>query len=208
MYGPPSFDGAPSRHFTEVAVRTLSNAIGATQAIRHARDVGEETAASLTEEHLAALAALDRHPALRTLTQERIDRYEQSVADADAIERERAERFLEALGEPERARRARRDYVAEYRWVSKDDSCEVEDCPVCGCTALVTPERERILDEVGVGHCFVCSYERTARVAQDQRRRCSSSGRWSARTDRPAGRTSAPRVDLLRRGAGRSHRTT
>jgi hypothetical protein len=59
------------------------------------------------------------------------------------------------------------DYEAEYAWETPDDRCEVQDCPVCWQRSLVAKEFDAQLDEIGIGCCVACSYERTREVADD-----------------------------------------
>ena len=33
--------------------------------------------------------------------------------------------------------------------------------------ALVAPDRDPVIAEIGIGYCFVCSYQRTGEVAED-----------------------------------------
>lgn len=163
------WDEEPIPNFTTVRVAALRAAIRATQAIRHARDTGQHTTAALTDEHIAALEELDYHPALGTVMDELRNRDETSVAAADAAEQERATAYLNLLEAEELQRREAVDYHARYATGGyKDiDPTTVEDCPVCGNVSLVAAYRENVLGEIGIGQCVVCSYQRTAAVAED-----------------------------------------
>jgi len=161
------WEDEPTPNFTSVRVGTLRDAIGATQAIRHARDAGKTPPQSLSATHIEALSALDHHPALYRLTDEMIDRAERSAADEDAVERERAIEYWDAVGSEERSRREGFDYVDAYAWTGEVERCEVTECPVCWQQAFVAGEFDSYLDEVGVGRCIACSYQRTRRVADD-----------------------------------------
>jgi hypothetical protein len=162
-------DEDPMPNFTNVDVKTLRAAIAATQAMRHARDSGEEST-PLTEEHLRALRDLDDHPALYALTDEQIDRAEQGLAEANQAEAARATDYWHSLGDGERARRQAIDYKAEYAWETPDSRCEVDTCPVCWTEAFVASDFDDWLDEIGIGSCVACSYRRTAEVANNEAR--------------------------------------
>ncbi|WP_157535247.1 hypothetical protein [Nocardia inohanensis] len=163
---PDTYDPLVVLPFTEVNVPLLKAAVVATQAIRHARETGSDTDSVLTIEHLAALAALDRHPKLGGITWVQVDRdWESSRANNDT-EMERAHRFCEALeGSPELERRTGLDYEVEA-FGRPDEPVDVEMCPVCGEIAFVARSRDGMTATIGVGHCWVCSYERTALVAE------------------------------------------
>lgn len=94
------------------------------------------------------------------------------TADADATEQQRASRYLKALGDEEFARRKRINYVKQYSlWPDTRDGlkdpCTVERCPVCGNASFVAPFRDGVIDEIGIGHCIICSYERALEVAEN-----------------------------------------
>ena len=59
------------------------------------------------------------------------------------------------------------DYEAEYAWETPHHRSEVQDCPVCWQQSLVAKEFDGQLDEIGIGWCVACSYERTRDVADD-----------------------------------------
>lgn len=160
-------DDDPFPNFTVVDVAALTDALRATQAIRHARDDGAGTEPGLTERHITALQTLAHHPALFGVTDEEIDRAEARVANADAIEAKRADVYLAALSDEERARRMAISYPDEYACTARDERCEVEDCPVCSSLALVARTFDGWLDEIGIGTCIVCSYRRSPDVAEE-----------------------------------------
>lgn len=152
--------------FTTVDVPAFRDALCVTQAIRHARATGED-GATLSEKHVTALAALDYHPALFGITDELVERFQAGIAGRDAAERARAAAYYHALDDDERERREAFDYVSEHAWETRDDRSVVEDCPVCGTCAFVAPVIDNVIGEVGIGFCFVCSYQRTAEVAEE-----------------------------------------
>ncbi|GAB2468583.1 hypothetical protein GCM10027187_40980 [Streptosporangium sandarakinum] len=89
----------------------------------------------------------------------------------DAAEQSRASRYLEALGAEERARREQINYVEQYSltprsWAERKEHLAVGECPVCGNRSLVGSHcDDEQYDETIIGHCIVCSYERTVGVA-------------------------------------------
>jgi hypothetical protein len=161
------FEDEPMPNYTAVNVTVVREALSATQAIRHARDSGEPMDTALTGAHIAALRELDHHPALYALSDEVINRAECSVIQRDRIEQNRALDYWHSLGDAERGRREMIDYEAEYAWETPGDRCEVQDCPVCWQRSLVAGQFDSQLDEIGIGWCAACSYERTREVADD-----------------------------------------
>lgn len=157
-------------NFTEVRGPILKDALKITQEIRHAREVSEQPSESLAEEHLEALDALGAYPKIHhEVQQEAASAHEAFVDENDTLERARAYRYLEALGEDEAQRRAdTSEWSDSFTPAPGDeDGTTLEDCPVCGYETLVAPQRDEYLNEIGIGHCFVCSYERTNLVAED-----------------------------------------
>jgi hypothetical protein len=161
------WDDEPMPNFTTIDIVTLRSAISTTQAIRHARDSAEVASTSITESQIEALRNLDNHPALYALTDEMIDRAELSITAEDAAERARARRYWDAIGSDERERRDAFDYVEAYAWQGEISRGEVEECPACAQEALVAEEFDSFLDEIGIGTCVACSYNRSRRVADD-----------------------------------------
>lgn len=153
-------------NFTTVDVPAFREALRVTQEIRHARATGDAGQA-LTDRHVEALAALDYHPALFSITDELMERSQAGIAGRDAAERTRACAYYQALDDDERERREAIYYEDAHAWETKNERSVVEDCPVCGALALVAPELDRVIAEIGIGYCFVCSYQRTAEVAED-----------------------------------------
>lgn len=157
-------------NFTEVRGPILKHALEITQEIRHAREVSEQPSEALSEEHLEALNALGDYPAMwHAIHSEAVDGHEAQVSADDSAEWARAARYLEALGEDEARRRADISEWAD-RFTPAPGDPEIttfENCPVCGYETFVAPYRDGSLDEVGIGHCFVCSYERTRQVAEE-----------------------------------------
>jgi hypothetical protein len=164
---PSVFDDGLIPNFTAVEVVTFRDALRVTQAIRHARDVGMDVQTGLTEQHIKALGELAYHPALFVVSNEAIDRAEARADLADNVETERAAGYLATLGDEERARREAIDYEEEYGFATRDERCEVEECPVCMNVALVAYRFDGWLDEIGIGTCVVCSYDRSAEVADE-----------------------------------------
>ncbi|MFI9597628.1 hypothetical protein [Nonomuraea sp. NPDC052265] len=157
-------------NFTEVRTSVLERALDITQEIRHAREVSDNPTEALAEEHLEALDVLSDHPEIsHAISVEGLAAYETKVSSDDDAEQARAARYLEALGEDEAQRRADVDELRDrFAPAPGDvDITTLEDCPVCGYETFVAPSRDGYLDEVGIGHCFVCSYERTDIVAED-----------------------------------------
>jgi len=149
--------------FTAVDIATLRGAIGATQEMRHARDIEATSESALTAEHIEALKALDCHPALRVLTDEQRDRDYIRTRDDDLIEQDRAHRYLGAVDPMEIERRASITYTLDYR---SESGGEVDQCPVCDNLSLVAAGRDGMLAMVSYGHCVVCSYERRPEIAE------------------------------------------
>ncbi|MEO3876524.1 hypothetical protein ABGB18_47835 [Nonomuraea sp. B12E4] len=159
-------------NFTEVRGPILKRALEITQEIRHAREVSEQPSESLSKEHLEALDALGNYPEILHKIHDDdddVDEYEAWVSANDDAEQGRAARYLEALGDDEVQRRAdTSEWADQFSPTPGDpDITTFEECPVCGFETLVAPNRDGYLDEVGIGHCFVCSYERTKQVAED-----------------------------------------
>lgn len=169
--GEPEFEDDPLfgrvENFVAVDVPAFREALQVTQAIRHARATGDDQTAPLSETHVNALEALDHHPALFTITDELIERSQAGIAGRDAAERARAGAYYQALDIEERERRQTIDYTEQHAWETKDDRSVVEVCPVCETRALVAPETDTVIEEIGIGFCFVCSYQRTAEVAHE-----------------------------------------
>lgn len=163
-FGPPILS-TPTPNFTEVAIDVLNDAITTTQIIRHAREIGSTPPKSLTDAHLTALEALDYHPALGVYMSEQRDQDQNRTQRADAAEYDRALRTLHALDETELERRRAIDHTAQFTYRTKDSAREVEECPVCWADSLVVDHRDDLLDAIGIGRCYICSYERTPEVA-------------------------------------------
>jgi hypothetical protein len=166
----PEFEDDPIwgrvENFATVDVPALRDALDVTQAIRHARPDGDD--AVLSERHIEALTGLDRHAALFGISDELVERAQAGIAGRDAAERTRAGAYYRALGDEERQRREAIDYAAEYAWETQDDRTVVDECPVCENRALVAPALDGVIEEIGIGFCFVCSYHRTQEVAIEQ----------------------------------------
>jgi hypothetical protein len=164
---PLPFEDAPVPNFTIVEERVLRGALDVTQAIRHARANERESDAVVTDEHMAALAALDYHPALFGITDELIERARENAHDRDATERKRARAYYRILDSAEQKGRAALDYCENHQWQTKDARSVVETCPVCMNQALVAREFDAFTEEIGIGTCHVCSYCRSAEIADE-----------------------------------------
>lgn len=159
-------DDDPLEDVTVVKASVLRTAIAATQAIRHARAADEDSTVTLPDEQIDALDGLSYHPALADMEGLVADRFWRNTLAADRAAVERAEQYLELLGEKELERRAAIDYSEMCRW-AHGSGTQVDECPVCGNESLVVSGREGWLGEVAIGQCVVCSYKRTAEVADD-----------------------------------------
>lgn len=142
---------------TVVKVEILRAAIAATQAIRHARATDEHTTVTLSDEQIEALDELSFHPALHDTDGLLPDHFWLDAVASENAEIGRAEQYLDLLGEEERKRRAAINYGGMHR--------EVDWCEVCGTESLVVQGRDGWLDEIAIGQCVVCGYERTPEVA-------------------------------------------
>lgn len=166
----PEFEEHPTlgefENFTTVDVPAFREALRVTQAIRHARATGKR-GQMLTERHVDALAKLDYHPALFAISDELIERSQAGISARDATERARAAAYYRALDDEERERREAIDYETAHTWETKRDRSIVEQCPVCDTLALVAPDLDPVIQEIGIGFCFVCSYRRTPELAEE-----------------------------------------
>ena len=161
------FADDPVPNFTEVRVPILRDAISRTQAVRHASP--EDRSTGVERAHIEALELLDHDPALFALSDELIDRAEQSVDQEDAIEIGRAEAYWNAIGSEERERRGHENYSDRYGYYHpKHGEVRVDECPVCWLTAVVADQFDSYVDEIGVGVCVACSYRRSQSVADNQ----------------------------------------
>jgi hypothetical protein len=161
----------PEPNFTTVRAAELLNGLIITQAIRHARADGLDSTKILTTEHIGALAELGSHPVFReassTINDEHDEGHREGIRNRDHVERQRAAAYYEELDAEERTRREEIDYSEEHHWATKRGRSAVEHCPVCNSRALVVRLFDRFTDEIGIGACHVCSYRRTAEVAEE-----------------------------------------
>jgi hypothetical protein len=166
----PDYEDHPAlgriENFTRVNVAVLRDALYVTQEVRHARATGEQ-GVTLADEHIKALVDLEYHPALFAISDELVERAQAGIAGRDAAERARAWAYFDALDAEERERRQAINYADQHAWETPDDRSVVDDCPVCGTRALVAPEIENVIGEIGIGFCFVCSYQRTDEFAEE-----------------------------------------
>ncbi|MEU5836398.1 hypothetical protein ABZ820_22390 [Streptomyces diacarni] len=167
---------------TRVDVGTLLDALVVTQAVRHAREDGEEADEAprlLERRHVEALLALDSHPSLGFLAMEQEGRYEDVAQKQDALEREQAGRTLERIGEEEAHRREAAAADLHYG-PSPDDpyALEIQECPVCGYEAFSSDGGDELGMRVGSGECLVCHYRRSPAIANDIAREMEWERRW------------------------------
>lgn len=140
-------------------IETLTTAITETDEVRH----GHARARYPTDDEVAALIHLDRHPALRRISESRRDDDWVRDVAADRAEQQRAAAYLEYLDDDDEAdRRAAAAQEAQPGYV---DLNPVEVCPVCGYDALVTTGSDSYGYAVGAGYCYVCSYLRSHEAA-------------------------------------------
>jgi len=140
----------------------LTEAIAQTQRVRHGRAGG----AILTEAQVAALVALDHHPALGVLVDRYADRSWRRAQVRDLDIRAHAEQYLEVIGEVEAERRAAR--IGEYLPLDpneRDATPEPQECPICARSSLICDGLDDFGMGIAAGICIVCSYERTSEVA-------------------------------------------
>lgn len=166
----PEYEEHPAlgelENFTTVDVPAFNQALQVTQAIRHARATGEP-GTTLTEAHVEALAKLDYHPALFAITDELVERSQAGIAARDEAERARAGAYYRALDDEERERREAINYEDAHTWETKGGRSIVDECPVCEVLALVARALDPVIEEIGIGFCFVCSYQRTPELAEE-----------------------------------------
>jgi hypothetical protein len=143
-------------------VKQLRDALRRTQAARHGRGPGEQ----VRPEDVAALLALDAHPALGALVNHYLDRDWRRAQIADRSEQARAADYLDLLDEDEVDRRANHSALALASMTSEDDM-EPQDCSVCGRTALLSSGGDDFGYGITAGTCLVCSYRRSDRIAYD-----------------------------------------
>jgi len=134
-----------------VNLALLREALTHTQALRHGRTTSSSEVAS---DAVAALRALDHHPALRVLSDHELDQYETAVATAIAAEYERAIDYMNLIGGDEIENRANR--------VSDVADARLGVCPLCHFTCFMVSEELYWGSQIGT--CFACSYV----VTQDE----------------------------------------
>ncbi|REH55230.1 hypothetical protein BCF44_101247 [Kutzneria buriramensis] len=152
----------PSHDIVRVDVAALPEGINIANGIRHGNDAADE----LEQRHLDALFALDAHPGLDGLYDERIDATERDDIDADDLRVDIANDYLRLLTEDEIARR-----VDAADWLAPDpfEDDGLQDCPLCGNCALI-PDGGSDSFGMGIraGICFVCSYRRSREQAEQE----------------------------------------
>lgn len=147
----------------DVDVATLKDALEHTQRVRHARGTG-----ALEERHIAALLALDSHSCLRQVSEEKREADWVRNEIQDRYEQQRAQDYLELIGEEEADRRIA--LAADHGPAHPDDLISgvgLTDCPVCGRETLTVAGLDDFGAGYGPGTCLVCSYVRTPAAAHD-----------------------------------------
>lgn len=162
---------------TRIDVATLTDALEATQPIRHGREGGRP----LERRHVDALLALDDHTSLMVLSTEREDRYERSASKEDRRERARALKRLERLGKEEADRRAAEAVELHEGYDPKNnpEGLDLQDCPVCAYLAFSSEGGDELGMQVGVGQCLVCHYERSPAIADQEARVLLYEAKWA-----------------------------
>ncbi len=162
-------------HLPCIEFELLRSGISSSDAARH----GHAAADSLTDEVVAALAALDAHPALRCLEDAALDRswlYGEAAVGEDL---DRALRYLALLDEDEQQRR--------IQVASEAGSCDLKDhlvepdpqeCPVCGHETLLPEGGDGYGYGVVVATCFVCSYHQSEHETETINQRLEFKRRW------------------------------
>lgn len=126
--GPPSF----------IAAQLLADGLDVTQPVRHGRE--DDEFAVLSQEHVAAVVALDQHPALRFLNSARGRTLDECAAIGF---RERASEEL-----PSHPR-------------DRLDFPEPEECPQCLRETFLRWGWDDFGGSASAGECIVCAYERS-----------------------------------------------
>ncbi|WP_103534743.1 hypothetical protein [Streptomyces sp. SM11] len=142
---------------------TLREGVTKTQAPRHGRGPG-----TLERSHVDALLTLDRHPALRRITEVASDGLWIKAEVRDRYDRDRAQAYLEFLGGDEaQARAERAPELVEYPHPKHNpdrEGSELECCAVCEYESFKLDYPTEIPD-TGSGACLVCSYARSSDTA-------------------------------------------
>ncbi|MFD6343452.1 hypothetical protein ACFWF9_01835 [Streptomyces roseolus] len=142
-----------------VDTTTLRDGVDKTQAARHGRGPG-----NLERRHVDALLVLDEHRALRRIAEVMSDGQWVKAEVRDIYERDRAQKYLEFLGDEEAEFRAERaPELVEYPHPKHNpdrEGCDLEDCGVCGYESFKL-DYPAEFEGTGSGACLVCSYTRT-----------------------------------------------
>lgn len=145
---------------TKVNVRTLADAVEATDPLRH----GRPATRGLRAADIEALVALDQHPALRRLSTAGANLDEVREEAEELLEMGRAFAYLELLDEEEQIRRLD---ALPVPFAAPGDPPEIEpmDCPACGLPSLLSTGGDGFGYGITTGVCFVCSYRRSSYAA-------------------------------------------
>lgn len=144
----------------------LKAALYVSQPVRHGRVVA--SSGTLDRKHIAALLALDDHPALMVLSGEYSDQHWRKAQVLDLQLQDHAFRYLALIGDEEAERRV--NTVDEYLPFDPggEGEAEAQTCPVCNYETLVASSFDNYGYRVGVGQCIVCSYEKSSDVAENE----------------------------------------
>lgn len=142
-----------------VDTKTLRDGVTETQAPRHGRGEGK-----LERRHIDALLVLDRHRSLGRIPEVVSDGRWIKAEIHDLYDRDRAQVYLEFIGDEEAQMRAERapELTESYHPKHNPDweGTELEHCAVCGYESfrLDVPVD---FEDTGSGACLVCSYTRS-----------------------------------------------
>ncbi|MGR7023755.1 hypothetical protein [Geodermatophilus sp. URMC 62] len=145
-----------------IHVDQLRGAVARTQQPRHGRGPGRQ----VTRDDVAALLALDDHPALHVLHNHYLDERWRRAQVADLNEHARAASYLALLPEEERTHRVEAADAALGPTPGDIDTLP-QECPVCGHETLASIGSDDFGYGITAGTCWVCSYQRSADIAYD-----------------------------------------
>lgn len=148
--------------FVEVRVDQLSSALTRTQAARHGQGPGGQ----VNIDDVAALLALDSHPALHALNDHYLDRDWRRAQVADRTDKARAAGYAALLGDEELSRRATHAQE-QLSPIPGDDFTSPQLCPVCDEETIASSGGDDFGYNITAGTCLVCSYVRSDRIAYD-----------------------------------------
>jgi len=160
--GPMGLVETDEDEYVEVRVDQLSGALARTQAARHGHGPGGQ----VNVDDVAALLALDRHPALEALTDHYLDRDWRRAQVADRTDKARAAGYAALLGDEELSRRAKHAQE-QLSPIPGDDFTSPQLCPVCAEETITSTGGDDFGYNITAGTCLVCSYVRSDRIAYD-----------------------------------------